>query len=161
MTPWAVTAVFLASGVTGLSGLLVGRWGADRFGRRVTAGVAPVTAAAMGVTTYSGDQVLLAIGFPLTVLANSALSPAAGALDAEVFTSEVRATAAGWLTGAQVVGSVAGLFAFGLLWIRLARSGRQHCRSPRLRPSLRCCTPACQRPAVASSTRPRRRDAIA
>lgn len=114
MTPWAVTAVFLASGVTGLSGLLVGRWGADRFGRRVTAGVALVTAAAMGVTTYSGDQVLLAIGFPLTVLANSALSPAAGALDAEVFTSEVRATAAGWLTGAQVVGSVAGLFAFGL-----------------------------------------------
>lgn len=115
MATWAVTAVFLASGVTGLVGLLVGRWGADALGRRATATTALMTATVAGAATYAGPQLMVVVGFPLTVLANSALAPAAGALDAEVFVAPVRATAAGWLTASQVVGSVVGVFGFGVL----------------------------------------------
>jgi putative MFS transporter len=120
---WTVTAVFLASGATGLVGLLIGRWGSDRFGRRVTAGTALATAAALGAATYAGPEWLFVIGFPLVVTANSALSPAAGALDAEVFTSRVRATAAGWLTASQVVGTVLGVLGFGLFVDRIGTFG--------------------------------------
>jgi MFS family permease len=107
--------VFVVSGVTGFAGLLVGRWGADRLGRRLTAGLSLVVAAAAGFATYSGTAPALVVAYPLSVLAASAFTPAAGALDAELFPTSARATAAGWLTATQILGGVTGLAAFGIL----------------------------------------------
>ncbi|HVM21221.1 MAG TPA: MFS transporter [Egibacteraceae bacterium] len=113
--PALVTAVFIGSGVSGFVGLLAGRWVADTVGRRIAAGTAMVVAAGAGIVTYWGTVPAMVAGFPLSVMAASAFTPAAGALDAELFPRSVRAAAAGWLTSAQVGGAVAGLLLFGAL----------------------------------------------
>lgn len=111
----AMAAVVVASGATGLAGLLAGRWAADRVGRRITAAVALMGGAVCAFVTYSGPLVALILAYPLTVLAASAFTPAAGSLDAELFPTRVRATAAGWVGASQILGGVAGLAAFGTL----------------------------------------------
>jgi MFS family permease len=54
-------------------------------------------------------------GYLLNIFVASAYAPATGALSTELFPTSVRATAAGWLTCAGVLGAVVGLLAFGLL----------------------------------------------
>lgn len=98
----------------GLTALLLGRWLADRVGRRVTAGVAQALVGAGIVATYSGSEVAAIGGYLLGVFGASAFAPAAAALGAELFPTRVRATAAGWLTVSGVLGAVAGLLAFGV-----------------------------------------------
>lgn len=110
----AVTATLVTSAaVTGLAGLLLGRWGADRFGRRPTAVAAHVGLAVAGMITYSGSSVAAGVGYLLAVLGGSAFAPATGALQAELFPTSVRAAVAGWLVTAGVLGAVVGLLAFG------------------------------------------------
>lgn len=110
----AVTAALVVvAGVTGLAGLLLGRWSADRFGRRVTVGAAIVGVAVAGAITYSGSTLALAIGYPAGILAGSVFAPAAGALQAEMFPTSVRAAVAGWVAAAGVLGAVTGLLVFG------------------------------------------------
>ncbi len=55
-------------------------------------------------------------GYPLALMGQAAYGPPAGALDAELFRTENRATVAGWLAVAGVLGASAGLLVFGLLW---------------------------------------------
>ena len=107
-------AAVVAAGPVGLIGLLVGRWAADRFGRRVTAGCAQVLVATAGIVTYSGALPSLLVGYLFTIGAGGVYGPAMGALSAEVFPTRTRATAAGWLTVASVVGAVLGLVIFGV-----------------------------------------------
>lgn len=111
-----VTLAGLLGGPIGLLGLLVGRWGADRLGRRVTAAAAMVVAAAGAIVLYSGPAWAVLVGYPLSLFGQAAYGPPAGALDAELFRTEIRATVAGWLTVAGVLGASAGLLVFGLLW---------------------------------------------
>jgi MFS family permease len=112
----AVTAgLVVAAGATGLAGLLLGRWGADRFGRRPTASVALVGVAVAGMVTYSGTAVGAGAGYLLAVMLGSVFAPATGALHAELFPTSVRATVAGWLITAGVLGAVVGLLAFGAI----------------------------------------------
>jgi MFS family permease len=68
-----------------------------------------------GMLTYSGSRAAVATGYLLAVLVASAYAPSIGALGSELFPTSVRATAAGWLVAAGVLGAVAGLVAFGLL----------------------------------------------
>jgi MFS family permease len=111
-----VTATLVvAAGLAGLVGLLIGRWGADRFGRRATAGAALAGLALAALCTYSGSTVALAVGYLLGVLAGSTYSPAMGSLVAELFPTPIRASVAGWLVGAGVVGASVGLLVFGTL----------------------------------------------
>jgi putative MFS transporter len=124
MSRSATAAMVLAAAPVGLAGLLLGRWGADRAGRRVTAGGTQATVALAGMLTYSGSRPAVAAGYLLGILAASAYGPSFGALTAELFPTSVRATAAGWLFGvAGVAGAVAGLVAFGLLADALASFG--------------------------------------
>jgi MFS family permease len=110
------TAVLvLAAAPIGLIGLLIGRWAADRLGRRVTAASAQAVVALAGMLTYSGSRAALAAGYLLAILVASAYAPSFGPLSAELFPTSVRATVAGWLVAAGVLGAVAGLVAFGLL----------------------------------------------
>jgi MFS family permease len=57
----------------------------------------------------------LAFGSLTAIGCGAAYTPSGGALDAEVFPTSVRATAAGWLAASGVFGSVVGLAAFGVL----------------------------------------------
>jgi MFS family permease len=113
-------AMVLAAGPVGLAGLLIGRWAADRLGRRATAAGAQAMVALAGMLTYSGSRTAVAAGYLLAVLVASAYAPSFGALSAELFPTSVRATVAGWLVAAGVLGAVAGLVAFGLLTDALA-----------------------------------------
>jgi MFS family permease len=54
-------------------------------------------------------------GYLLAIRVASASAPSFGALGAEQFPTITRATAAGWLVAAGVLGAVTGLVAFGLL----------------------------------------------
>jgi MFS family permease len=115
MSRSSTAAMVLAAGPVGLVGLLIGRWAADRLGRRVTAAGTQAMVAMAGMLTYSGSRAAVAGGYLLAVLVASAYAPSFGALGAELFPTVARATAAGWLVAAGVLGAVAGLVAFGLL----------------------------------------------
>jgi hypothetical protein len=65
------------------------------------------------VLTYSGSRPALFSGYTLGVLAAAAFAPAAGALSNELFPAPVRASVAGWLVAASVLGAVGGLVSFG------------------------------------------------
>jgi MFS family permease len=115
MSRSSTAAMVLAAGPMGLLGLVVGRWAADRLGRRLTAAGTQAMVALAGMLTYSGSRAAVAAGYLLAVLVSSAYAPAFGALGSELFPTRVRATVAGWLVAAGVLGAVAGLVAFGLL----------------------------------------------
>jgi MFS family permease len=114
-TPLEVSTLVLAAGPVGLIGILAGRWGADRLGRRITGGLA-MAGTGLGVTlAYSGSFLALATGYLVTILLASAFAPAQGTLASELVPTAVRATVAGWLAVAGVLGAVVGLTAFGVL----------------------------------------------
>jgi MFS family permease len=120
MSRSSTAVMVLAAGPIGLAGLLVGRWAADRLGRRITAAGAQAMVALAGMLTYSGSRAAVAAGYLAAILVASAYAPSFGALSAELFPTSVRATVAGWLVAAGVLGAVAGLVAFGLLTDALA-----------------------------------------
>lgn len=111
----ATAAMVMAAGLCGLGGLLLGRAGADRIGRRPTVALALVAVPAAGIVTYSGSVPAAVAGYLTAVLFGSAFLPAMGALQAELFPTPVRAAAAGWMVAASVVGAFMGLVAFGLV----------------------------------------------
>jgi predicted MFS family arabinose efflux permease len=110
----AVTgALVVAAGLAGLAGLVVGRWLADRLGRRPAAAGALVLMAAAGVVTYSGSVPALAAGYLAGVLCGAAYGTPALALTAELFPTSVRAGVAGRLVVAGVLGATSGLWLAG------------------------------------------------
>ena len=104
-----------AAGILGLVGLLIGRWAADRLGRRVTAGMTQATIAVAAMVTYSGSPAAAISGYLLAIFATSMFAPATGAIAAELFPTSIRATVAGWMGVAGVLGAVVGLVLFGML----------------------------------------------
>jgi MFS family permease len=109
-----VTAAMVAvAGVTGLVGLVVGRWLADRIGRRPTGTIALVAVACTGAFAYTGSNSAYVLGYVLGALSGGLLAPAVGALLTELFPTSVRASVTGWWVAAGVIGAVAGLVVFG------------------------------------------------
>ncbi|MGO9344624.1 MAG: MFS transporter [Acidimicrobiales bacterium] len=106
-------AMVVCAGATGLLGLLLGRWSADKFGRRPTGAIAMMAVALLAVVTYGGSKVGLFVGYVAAVGVASVLAPAAGALVNELFPTEVRASIAGWQAAASVIGAGVGLVVFG------------------------------------------------
>jgi MFS family permease len=112
----ATTAlVVLAAGPVGLAGLAAGRWAADRVGRRWAVGSTQVLVALAAMVTYGGSRAGAVGGYLLAILFGAAYAPGLGALTAELFPTSARATVAGWVTAAGVLGASAGLFLFGRL----------------------------------------------
>ena len=66
----------VGAGVTGLAGLLIGRWMADRFGRRITGALGMVGLALFGVLSYAGPHIDLIVGYVLGVMFGSIFAPA-------------------------------------------------------------------------------------
>ncbi|HEX8860664.1 MAG TPA: MFS transporter [Actinomycetes bacterium] len=115
MSRGTTALMVLVAGPLGLGGLLVGRWAADSFGRRRTAATGQVLVALAGMVTYSGTPTGAVGGYLLAIVAAAAYGPATAALAAELFPTSVRASVAGWLVAAGVLGAVAGLLAFGTI----------------------------------------------
>ena len=111
----ATAGMVAAAGLLGLVGLLAGRWAADRLGRRMTAGVTQAAIAVAAIVTYSGSPAAVVGGYLVAILATSVFAPATGAMAAELFPTSVRATVAGWMGVAGIIGAVAGLVLFGML----------------------------------------------
>jgi MFS family permease len=57
----------------------------------------------------------LAVSVFLATFGATMLTPALGAMRAELFPTRVRATAAGWITNVAIIGSIAGFLIAGLL----------------------------------------------
>lgn len=114
-SPLFLSGLVLAAAPAGLLGLLAGRLGADRAGRRVTAGVAMAIAGAAVAYGYGGGTTSLTIGYLTSIAASSAYAAPAGAMAAELVPTPVRATVAGWVTVAGVVGAALGLALVGVL----------------------------------------------
>jgi MFS family permease len=110
---YVTAAMVVGAGLSGVIGLLAGRWLADHIGRRPTASGAMVILSFLGVLTYEGSPAALIAGYILGVMVGSVLAPAVGALLTELFPTSVRASVAGWWVAAGVLGAVAGLVAFG------------------------------------------------
>jgi MFS family permease len=111
----ATAAMVVAAGILGLGGLVAGRWAADHLGRRVTAGTTQAVIALAAMLTYEGSPAGAIAGYLLAVVAASVFAPAIGALAAELFPTAIRATVAGWMSVAGVLGAVGGLVLFGVL----------------------------------------------
>jgi predicted MFS family arabinose efflux permease len=114
-SPGQLSLLVLAAGPAGLAGVLVGRFGADRLGRRVTAGAGMALTGGALVVAYGGDVVMLSVGYLGAVAASTAFGPPEGALSAELVPTSVRATVAGWITVTGVLGAVLGLAVFGII----------------------------------------------
>jgi MFS family permease len=114
-SPLTLSIMVLGAGPAGLAGVLLGRWGADAVGRRVTAGLGMAVTGIAVTVGYSAEVAMLAVGYLVAIAASTAFAPAEGALVAELVPTRVRATVAGWMTVAGIVGAVAGLAVFGLL----------------------------------------------
>ena len=110
---YVTAAMVVGAGLSGLVGLLAGRWSADHLGRRLTATVAMIALALCSVLTYKGSHAALLSGYICGVMAGSMLAPAAGALLTELFPTSVRASVAGWWVVAGVLGAGVGLLIFG------------------------------------------------
>ncbi len=115
MAALSTSFMVVGAGAIGLGGLLVGRYAADRFGRRITAASGMIVVAIGGMLAYSGSTPALVVGYEVGILAGAVLAPAAGALVNELFPTSVRASVSGWQVAAGVLGATTGLVAFGTL----------------------------------------------
>lgn len=113
--PGFSSLLVLGAGPAGLVGILLGRFGADRLGRRLSSGVMMALAGTSVAVAYSGGTRELAVGYLAAVAFSTGWAPPSGALAAELVPTEVRATVAGWMTMAGVTGAVIGLLTFGRL----------------------------------------------
>jgi MFS family permease len=114
-SPLLLSTLVLGAGPAGLSGILLGRWGADHLGRTLTAGLAMAATGGAVAYAYAGQPRDLAAGYLLAIAASSAFAPPTGALIAELVPTGIRGTVAGWGTVAGVSGAVIGLTSFGVL----------------------------------------------
>ena len=115
-TPGQISLLVLGAGPAGLLGLVLGRYGADYVGRRLTAATGMLLTGVGLLIAYGGESLVgLSIGYLSAIAASSMFGPPEGALSAELVPTWVRATVAGWITVAGVLGAVAGLAVFGFL----------------------------------------------
>lgn len=114
--PASVTgSLVVAAGAAGLAGLLLGRFLADRLGRRPTGALALALLAGAGILTYSGSLPGLIVGYPFGVFVGTMFGTPALALGTELFPTAVRGSVAGWLVVAGVLGATSGLLIAGAI----------------------------------------------
>jgi MFS family permease len=115
MSSGLLALLVVLAGPAGLVGILLGRAAADRIGRNLAAGVSMAGTGAAVAWAYGGTDTRLAVGYLLAITASSAFAPPTGALGAELVPTRIRATLAGWITFAGVLGAVIGIAGFGVL----------------------------------------------
>jgi MFS family permease len=118
----------LASTPAVLLGLLGGGRAADVVGRRPVELAAAVVGVSGGVAIYFSEEGwVIGLGVFLSVLGASAFAPAFTAQRAELFPTEVRATAGAWLVNAGILGGLGGFvigrFAIGAWGVPVTIAG--------------------------------------
>jgi MFS family permease len=106
-------ALVVAAAPVGLSGLVLGRYLSDRIGRRPTGAAALIALCGVGVLTYSGSVGALVAGYLLGIFTGAVYATPAIALANELFPTSARASVAGWLVVAGVLGATSGLVLAG------------------------------------------------
>ncbi len=101
--------VVTLSGLTGLVGLLLSRYLARAVGRRWSVALGVLASAGTSLLAYGGGRTDFIVGYMSGVAAGGLLAPAIAAMGTELFSHSFRATAAGWLVVAGVLGAVTGL----------------------------------------------------
>jgi MFS family permease len=132
MSPSVVASVVALSAVTGLVGLLLGRYFSRTLGRRWTIVLGVLVTAATASLAYGGGKAAFIIGYMSGVAAGGILAPAMVALSTELFSHSFRATAAGWIGVAGVLGAMTGLLIFGLIGDSVHVTGAGSFRLPAL-----------------------------
>jgi len=132
ISPPVVASVVALSAVTGLAGLLLSRYLATVVGRRWTVVAGTLTTAATASLAYGGGKTAFVIGYMSGVMAGGLLAPAIVALSTELFAHSFRATAAGWIVVAGVLGAMVGLLIFGLIGDSVHVTGAGSLRIPAL-----------------------------
>ncbi|MGA7833608.1 MAG: MFS transporter [Acidimicrobiales bacterium] len=127
-----VALVVSLSALTGLAGLLLSRVLSRTLGRRGTVIVGTVATALTATIAYGGGKTAFVIGYMSGVAAGGLLAPAIAALSTELFPHSSRATAAGWIVVAGVVGAMVGLLIFGLIGDSVHVTGPGSLRLPAL-----------------------------
>jgi len=130
ISPSKVALMVSAAAITGLAGLLLSRWLAKRWGRRLTVAIGLIGAGLTATLAYGGGKIFFVVGYLLGVAAAGLVTPVVTALGTEIFPHHVRATAAGWLVVAGVVGATAGLGVFGWVGDAIHASGAAALRWP-------------------------------
>src|SRR5690606_39075205 len=77
LTSTATAAMVVGAGLAGLAGLLLGRVGADRLGRRLTIALALVIVPVAGAATYSGSVPAAVAGYLVAVAGGAVFLPTA------------------------------------------------------------------------------------
>jgi len=120
---WEASAArFLLIAASGLGalGLLIGGRMADKKGRRPTALIALALGLVGGVGFYLLDSGwFLAASIFVATMGATMLTPALGAMRAELFPTRVRATSAAWVTNVAILGSISGFLVGGVLIDRI------------------------------------------
>jgi AAHS family benzoate transporter-like MFS transporter len=130
--PDVVASVVALSALTGLAGLLLSRFLSHRVGRRWTVALGALATAATASIAYGGGKTAFVVGYMSGVAAGGLLAPAIAALGTELFSHTFRATAAGWIVVAGVLGAIAGLLFFGLIGDSVHITGAGSFRLPAL-----------------------------
>lgn len=132
ISPAIVAGVVALSAVTGLVGLLTSRYFSRVVGRRWTIVIGALATAATASLAYGGGKAAFVIGYMSGVAAGGLLAPALVALSTELFSHAFRATAAGWIVVAGVLGAMTGLLIFGLIGDSVHVTGAGSFRLPAL-----------------------------
>jgi MFS family permease len=113
LAPSTMSAVVLLCAVTGLAGLLAGNALSRRFGLKRTLVFSVLTVATMATVAYGGARWQFVLGYLIGIGASGAMSPVLATLATQIFPKSHRATCAGWVLVAGVIGAVVGLEFFG------------------------------------------------
>lgn len=113
MTYTTIAVFLLLTNTWGFIGIVGGAQVADRFSRRVAAGVGMVGLTIGNTLMFQVGGVPMWFASLLGSVVGGAVIPSVGALMPELFPTLRRGTANGLLNGAGVVGSVSGLLAVG------------------------------------------------
>jgi predicted MFS family arabinose efflux permease len=119
LSPTAISALTVVSGLASVPAFVAGGWLSDRLGRRRLAVTLGLLTAALTALTFTGGQVAYWAGNVSWSVLASATVPVLGAWYGELFPTRARATSesAGAVAGA--LGGIAGLQLVGLLQPRL------------------------------------------
>jgi MFS family permease len=112
--PGHYSLLVLGGGLLGVAGSVVGGRTADRIGRRRVGLVAMLLAPAAALLYYQGPGWALPLGFAGFVFLGSAGDVVVRAFAAELFPTDRRGAATGWLILVQTLGYVLGLSLVGL-----------------------------------------------
>jgi len=115
LSPVAISALIVVSGIAGVASYLVGGYLTDRFGRKVPATALTGATAIAASLSFGTGTAGFWIGNVLWSSFASADTPVLGAWSAELFPTRARATAEAMGSVAAAAGSVAGLQAVGAL----------------------------------------------